>query len=126
MKKRNLQPFRSPRQDEYWLGERIYIRELMNAPEESAISLARFRVPANTTTQLHTLSITEWYVMEQGACVVEVDGQPVPMKAGDNLKINPGQSQRVINGGDEELVFQSICVPRWTPQCYTNLEGSID
>jgi len=115
-------PFRSPNPDEFWLDERIYVREVMNAPEEPDISLAKFRVPARATTQLHSLTITEWYLMESGAGIVEVDGEQMPMKAGDNLRINPGQSQRVINESSEELVFQSICTPRWTPACYTNLE----
>ena len=115
-------PFRSPSPDEFWLDERIYVREVMNAPEEPGISLAKFRVPAGSTTQLHSLTITEWYLMESGAGIVEVDGEQMSMKAGDNLRINPGQSQRVINESGEELVFQSICTPRWTPKCYTNLE----
>ena len=114
--------FRSPNPDEFWLDERIYVREIMNSPEEPELSLARFRVPAGSTTQLHSLTITEWYLMESGAGVVEVNGHKIAMKAGDNLRINPGQSQRVINDSSEELVFQSICTPRWTHECYTNLE----
>lgn len=122
MKSQNLKPFRSPNQDEYWLDERIYIQELMNAPQEPDMSLSRFRVPGGTTTQLHKLTITEWYVMESGSCIVEINAQKIKMNAGDNLKISPGQSQRVINDGDEELIFQSICMPRWVPECYINLE----
>lgn len=114
--------FRSPNPDEYWLDERIYVREVMNSPAEPDISVAKFRVPAGSTTQLHSLTITEWYIMESGAGIVEVDGYKIPIEAGDNLRINPGQSQRVINESTEELVFQSICRPRWTPECYTDLE----
>jgi len=114
--------FKSPNPDEFWLDERIYIRELMNAPEEPALSLARFRVPAGSTTQLHSLSITEWYVMESGSGIIEIEGLEMLIKAGDCVKISIGQSQRVINKSDEELVFQSICTPRWTPECYKNLE----
>lgn len=116
------QIFKSPNPDEFWLDERIYIRELMNAPEEPALSLAKFRVPAGSSTQLHSLSVTEWYVMESGTGMIEIDGQKMPMNAGDCIKIRPGQNQRVINISDAELVFQSICTPRWTPECYTNLE----
>lgn len=122
MTDKNPHIFRPPNPDEFWLDERIYIRELMNGPEEPALSLAKFRVPAASTTQLHSLSITEWYVMESGAGIIEIDGKELPIKAGDCAKINPGQSQRVINKTDEELVFQSICTPRWTPECYKNLE----
>lgn len=115
-------PFTSPNPDEFWLDERIYIREIMNAPEEPNVSLARFRVPPNSTTQLHSLNISEWYIMELGTGIVEVDGQSIQMRAGQNIKIEPGQSQRVINTGTEDLVFQSICIPRWTHACYKNLE----
>ncbi len=109
-------------QDEVWLDERIYIRELLNTPDEPDISLARFRVPPHSATQLHSLSVTEWYIMESGTASAEIDGQKINMTAGDNLRINAGQSQRIINDSGEELVFQSICTPRWTPECYTNLE----
>ncbi len=114
--------FTSPNPDEFWLDERIYVREIMNSPQEPDISLARFRVPAGSTTQLHALSVTEWYIMESGSGIVEVDGHEIAMKAGENIKIDQGQSQRVINKSGMELVFQSICTPRWTPECYTNLE----
>lgn len=123
MTKTPPKPFTSPNPDEFWLDERIYIREIMNAPEEAAVSLARFRVPAGSTTQLHTLTISEWYIMESGSGIVEVDGHKIDMCAGQNIKIEPGQSQRVINVGAEELVFQSICMPRWTHECYINLEN---
>ena len=115
-------PFKSPNPDEYWLGERVFVREIMNAPEEADVSLARFRVPAGISTQLHSLTVTEWYILESGSGLVEIDGKAIKMSAGENIKIAPSKSQRVINSGGAELVFQSICMPRWTPECYTNLE----
>ncbi len=115
--------FCSPNRDEYWLGERIYVRELMNSPDEPELSLARCRVPVGVTTQLHSLSILEWYILECGTGRVEIDGQIVTMRTGDCVRIEPGQSQRITNTGETDLVFQSICRPRFTPDSYTNLEG---
>jgi len=115
--------FASPNPDEYWLGERIYVRELMNAPEEPELSLALCRVPVGVTTQLHSLSVLEWYIVRIGSGVMEIDGREIPMQAGDCVRIEPGQSQRITNTGESDLIFKSICRPRFTPEAYTNLES---
>lgn len=115
--------FRSPNRNEYWLGERIYVRELMNSPDEPDMSLAMCRVPVGVTTQLHSLSILEWYILESGCGLMEIDGQTATMKVGDCVRIKPGQSQRITNKGEIDLIFQSICRPRFTPDTYTNLEN---
>lgn len=104
------------------MGERIYVREVMNTPEEPELSVAICRVPAGITTQLHSLSILEWYIIESGTGLMEVDGANMPMKQGDCVRIEPGQSQRITNTGDVDLIFKSICRPRFTHDTYTNLE----
>ena len=117
-----LKIFRSPNPDEYWMGERIYVREVMNAPEEPDISVAICRVPKGITTQLHSLSVDEWYIIESGEGVIEIDTNTASMTAGDCIKIVAGQSQRITNTGENDLIFKSICTPRFTPECYKNLE----
>ncbi|HHL43039.1 MAG TPA: cupin domain-containing protein [Hellea balneolensis] len=114
--------FRSPNPDEYWMGERIFVREVMNTPEEPELSLAICRVPVGTTTQCHSLSVTEWYIIETGCGTIEIDGKKAHMSVGDCVKIKAGQSQRITNTGEADLVFQSLCRPRFTPGAYTNLE----
>ena len=114
--------FRSPNPDEYWLGERIFVREVMNSAEEPELSVAICRVPAGTTTQLHSLSIDEWYIIESGGGLLEIDGESALMSIGDCVKIDKGQSQRITNPGEADLIFKSICRPRFTPAAYTNLE----
>ncbi|HFB54581.1 MAG TPA: cupin domain-containing protein [Hellea balneolensis] len=117
--------FRSPNRDEYWLDERIFVREVMNSPDEPDVSLAVCRVPPGTTTQLHSLDIDEWYMIESGGGLMEIDGAGALMSVGDCVKINAGQSQRITNAGESDLVFTSLCKPRFTPENYTNLEDGI-
>ncbi len=99
------------------------MREIMNAPEEPELSLAMCRVPIGVTTQLHSLSVLEWYIIESGTGVMEIDGGEIPMQTGDCVRIEPGQSQRITNTGKVDLIFESICRPRFTPSTYTNLEN---
>ena len=47
---------------------------------------------------------------------------PFEIGFGDVVYIPAGVSQRVTNIGDEKLIFDCICLPRFTPECYENLE----
>ena len=114
--------FRSPNSKEYWMEERIYVQENMNSPDEPDVSMATCRIQENVTTQLHSLNITEWYIILNGDGLLEIDGENAVMKAGDCVKINPGQRQRITNTGKTDLIFTSICRPRFKPESYTNLE----
>ena len=122
MTKTKPHKFRSPNPGEYWMDERIYVREIMNSPDEPTLSIAVCRVPAGVTTQLHSLSILEWYIIESGGGLLEIDGASTLMSIGDCVRIGPGQSQRITNTGEGDLIFKSICRPRFTPSTYTNLE----
>ncbi len=104
------------------MGERIYVREIMNSPHEPELSVAICRVPAGVTTQLHSLSVLEWYIIESGGGLLEINGISTLMCVGDCVRIEPGQSQRITNTGEGDLIFKSICRPRFTPDTYTNLE----
>jgi mannose-6-phosphate isomerase-like protein (cupin superfamily) len=42
---------------------------------------------------------------------------------GDTVAIPARVAQCVRNTGNEDLVFQCICVPRFEPQCYESLEN---
>ena len=108
------------------MGERIYVREIMNSPQEPTLSIAICRVPAGVTTQLHSLSILEWYIIESGGGLLEIDGANTCMSVGDCVRIEPGQSQRITNTGAGDLIFKSICHPRFTPDTYTNMEEDSD
>lgn len=103
--------------------ERCYILELLNHDAVPQTSLARCRVEPGVTTELHRLSVDEWYVIHAGHGRMEVGGDaPFAVAPGDSVAIAAGVSQRVMNSGSEDLVFHCICVPRFTPGCYEALE----
>ncbi|MFQ6005054.1 MAG: cupin domain-containing protein [Woeseia sp.] len=113
----------SPR-DEVWTGERCFIKELMNDPAIPEVSLAQCRVPPGTTTQLHRLSVDEWYVINQGSGLMEVGSDtPFEVCPGDTIAIPAGVSQRITNTGESDLVFHCVCIPRFRSDSYESLEA---
>jgi len=108
---------------EFWTSERCYILELLNDPELPKVSLARCRVEAGVTTQLHSLAVNEIYVISKGRGRIEVNGAPgFEVRVGDSVSIAEGESQRITNIGSGDLVFKCICMPRFYPDCYRSLE----
>ncbi|MDX1515304.1 MAG: cupin domain-containing protein [Woeseiaceae bacterium] len=103
--------------------ERCYISELVNRDTLPDVSLARARVAPGVTTERHALTVLEWYVIESGGGLVEV-GERAPQRVGpgDSVEIPPDCEQRITNDGTEDLLFLCVCVPRFTPDCYTPLE----
>jgi mannose-6-phosphate isomerase-like protein (cupin superfamily) len=109
--------------EELWTSERCFIREQLNDPNVSDVSLARTRVEPGMTTELHRLTVKEWYVISHGVGLMEVGGEsPFKIGSGDVVVIPENTSQRVSNTGNEDLVFLCICIPRFTPECYESLE----
>ena len=107
---------------EFWTRERCYIREQVNEPDIMEFSLAMARVEPGVTTELHRLSVDEWYVMVDGTGEVEVDGRKRSVGPGDVVAIPAGTPQRIRNAGDTDLRFQCICLPRFSPDAYEALE----
>ena len=108
---------------EYFTEERCYITELCNSPISPNGSLAIARVPAGTTTQLHSLNdINETYIVIEGKGEVEVDGDLYSISAGDQVAIASGVPQRVTSLGENDLRFYCLCTPRFHPDSYINLE----
>ena len=108
---------------ESWTRERCYIRELVNDPGISAFSLAEARVEPGIRTELHRLAVDEWYVITGGSGLMEVgDEPPCAVGPGDVVEIPAGTPQRIRNTGDEDLLFQCICLPRFTVNSYESLE----
>lgn len=108
---------------ETWTSERCFIRERLNDPSVSDVSLAETRVEPGVTTELHRLTVNEWYIMSSGIGLMEVgDEEPFRVGPGDVVVIPADTSQRISNTGDEDLLFQCICMPRFTPESYESLE----
>lgn len=111
--------------EEVWTTERCYITELLNNSDQPEVSIARTRVEPGVTTELHALSVLEWYVIESGSGLMKVgDNAPFPVGPGDTVKIPAESSQQITNSGSEDLLFLCVCVPRFTLASYTALEAS--
>lgn len=110
-------------QDELWTTERCYITELLNSDDQPDVSLARTRVEPGVTTQLHRLSVFEWYVIESGHGLMRVgDEAPFAVAAGDTVAIPKDTAQQITNSGHEDLLFLCLCTPKFSQECYTSLE----
>jgi mannose-6-phosphate isomerase-like protein (cupin superfamily) len=113
------------RGDEFFTRERCWILELWNTDSDPAASIARCRVPPGVTTELHSLTVSERYVIVSGAGSMHVGGrEPEPVGAGDVVSIPAGVAQRIANIGTEDLLFLAICTPRFVPEAYVPLEGA--
>jgi len=114
------------RSEEYYFAvEGCFIRELWNAPEDDAVSVARARVTPGVTTAWHRVRETwERYLILSGTGVVEVgDLMPTPVAPGDVVVIPSGVRQRITNNGPEDLIFLAVCTPRFTPERYAGGEA---
>ena len=108
---------------EFWTDERCFITELLNDDAYPEVSIARTRVEPGVTTQLHSLSVTEFYLIESGSGVMQVgSAAPRKVRSGDVVSIARQESQKIENTGDVDLVFLCVCAPRFEPGCYTSLE----
>jgi mannose-6-phosphate isomerase-like protein (cupin superfamily) len=107
---------------EFPTRERIFVRELVNQPSVPGASLAECRVEPGVTTELHRLTVAEWYLVRRGSGLMEVaGGEPFAVGPGDIVSIPAGASQRIRNSGSDDLVIDCLCVPRFTPDCYEPL-----
>ena len=110
--------------DEFWTEERCFITELVNSPDQPNGSLAIARVEPGVTTQLHALSgLSETYTVRKGTGLAKVNGRTHRLNCGESLIIPKGASQQITNDGTEDLQFYCLCTPRFTPNCYINLES---
>ncbi len=110
-------------QEELWTTERCFITELLNSDDQPEVSLARTRVEPGVTTQLHRLSVFEWYVIEAGHGLMRIgDEVPIAVSAGDTVAIPKNIAQQVTNSGQADLVFLCVCTPKFSQKCYTSLE----
>lgn len=113
--------------EEILTGERCYIRELLNDPSVPQTSLAESRVAPGVTTELHRLSVAEWYIIQEGEGLMELgDGDPFEVRPGDVVAISHQMPQRITNTGPADLRFLCLCLPAFRPECYESLEPAPD
>ena len=110
--------------EEILTSERCYIRELLNDAAVPQASLAETRVAPGVTTELHRLSVAEWYIIQEGEGLMDLDdGEPFAVRPGDIVAISPQTPQRITNTGPRDLRFLCLCLPAFAPECYESLES---
>lgn len=119
---KNIDSFKTPHPGETWIAEGLFVTEILNHPDLPEASLARCRLPAGRTTQLHSLSVDETYIIETGQGLMEKEGRRFEVGPGDNIFIPRHVPQCIANTGKTDLVFSCLCLPRFAPDCYTALE----
>ncbi|HET9948310.1 MAG TPA: cupin domain-containing protein [Longimicrobiales bacterium] len=109
---------------EFFTPERCWILEAWSSPSDPLVSLARARVEAGVTTQLHrSRGVDERYLIVEGSGIVRVGWQPPQVVGpGDVIAIPAGTPQQSTNDAETDLIFYCICSPPFTPECYENLE----
>ena len=108
---------------EFWTRERCFITELMNDPEQHEVSIAHTRVEPGVTTELHALSVSEWYVIKSGRGLMRVgDRKTFQVGPGDTVAIPKHVAQQITNTGRDDLCFLCVCAPRFSEECYTSME----
>lgn len=110
---------------EYSTAERCRIVELLGRAEDGTCSIARVRVEAGVTTQLHALSgVAERYVILEGTGLMEIGrGSSFAVGPLDVVCIPAGEAQRITNTGSSDLTFLCICTPPFEARAYQNLEA---
>jgi mannose-6-phosphate isomerase-like protein (cupin superfamily) len=109
---------------EFFTAERCFIVEMWGTEDDPTVSIARARVEPGVTTAWHALDgVVERYVVVEGLGRMEVgDLPPTEVGPGDTVFIPAGVRQRITNVGEADLVFYCVCTPRFTPDCYRDLE----
>lgn len=109
---------------EFFTEERCFISELSNDHDDKNLSIARARVEPGVTTAWHLLKgVEERYLILSGRGLVEVGTlPPTEVNNGDVVRIPAEVRQRITNIGDSDLIFHALCTPRFTPECYVDLE----
>jgi len=113
---------------EFFTSEQCYIVELSNSVDDPDLSIARARVEPGVTTRRHRLiDTTERYYILQGSGRVEVGDLPAQdVNPGDVVIIPPLCRQRITNIGQEDLIFLALCTPRYSSDCYQDVEHDAD
>jgi mannose-6-phosphate isomerase-like protein (cupin superfamily) len=110
---------------EFFFHEGCFILEILNTPDDPEVSIARARLEPGKTTKFHALKgVSERYLIQEGQGVINVGDLPEQrLLKGDVVVIPAGIRQRIFNPGPKPLVFLAICTPRFSPECYQDLES---
>jgi mannose-6-phosphate isomerase-like protein (cupin superfamily) len=116
----NIEIIRADAGSEFYTEERCFIAETWSSDADPALSIALARLEPGVTTAWHWLDgVIERYRILAGRGRVEVGELPATVvRPGDVVVIPAGVRQRITNIGTEDLLFDCLCTPRFTPECY--------
>ena len=107
---------------EFYFKEGCFIEEWLNHVDHPDMSVARVRVAPHSVTKLHALhNISERYVILSGKGLVTVAGKSWDVQDKDVVEIAPGQTQKIANQSDQDLIFLAICTPRFDDKSYQEI-----
>lgn len=80
--------------------------------DEAGLSVIEEQVPAGCSEVVHRHARARqcFYVLGGTACI-EVEGEPIPLQAGQALEVAPGSAHRFHNPGTEPVRFLVISAP---------------
>jgi mannose-6-phosphate isomerase-like protein (cupin superfamily) len=96
------------------------VRELVGnfAGGLSTHSVAQITLPAGKASARHYHpTAEESYIIVAGVAAVEVGDETHEARIGELIAIPPPKPHRIINRGEQDVIFLAICTPPWTPDC---------
>eukprot|EP01121_Diplochlamys_sp_Union-15-3_P022578 TRINITY_DN9668_c0_g1_i1.p1 TRINITY_DN9668_c0_g1~~TRINITY_DN9668_c0_g1_i1.p1 ORF type:complete len:125 (+),score=19.31 TRINITY_DN9668_c0_g1_i1:31-405(+) len=110
-------------QKEYFFEEeKIQVKELLNINQWPSVSIAKCTLKSGKCTNLHKLTVDEFYTILQGKGKMRVDNQVKDVIEDDVVTVPSGTPQQITNTGDIDLVFTVTCIPAFRPECYANVK----
>jgi mannose-6-phosphate isomerase-like protein (cupin superfamily) len=82
---------------------------------EARISIAHMRSPAGWREPGQRPEFDEYTLVLRGAIVVETEGSPLEVRAGQAILVRAGEWVRYSTPGDEGAEYVAVCLPAFGP-----------
>lgn len=115
------------RKMEYFTAaDKCKITETFGIPSEGVreASVAFAILPEAHSTDPHYHNFLEWYIVTKGEAQMTIDDERQEVGPGDNIFIERGKAHSIKNTGKGDLEFYCFCVPSFTLEGTTMLDGS--
>jgi len=78
------------------------------------LSIARMVAPPGWSEPYQIPEFDEWTLVSSGKKMVEIDGQPIVVQAGESILISKGTRVRYSNPFEEPCGYWSVCNPAFS------------
>jgi mannose-6-phosphate isomerase-like protein (cupin superfamily) len=85
------------------------------ATGEETVSIAHMVAPSGWSEPPQRPEFDEYTLMVRGKKQVEIEGEPLELKAGESLLVSKGTLVRYSNPFGEEAEYWSVCIPAFSP-----------